>query len=54
MQLFSEVGNVQDAHLQPGKDRGYTYGSVLRDTAMFDNFDNIIFLPSAVLVAFPC
>ena len=54
MQLFSEVGSVQDAHLQPGRDRGYTYGSVLRDTAMFDNFDNIIFLPSAVLVAFPC
>ena len=54
MQLFSEVGSVQDAHLQPGKDRGFTYGSVLKDTAMFDISDNIIFLPLVILVAFPC
>ena len=43
VQLFSEVGSVQDAHLQPGKDRGYTYGSVLRNTAMFDNFDTLYY-----------
>lgn len=30
MQLFSEVGNVQDCHLQPqeGRGGGYTYGLV--------------------------
>lgn len=30
VQLFSEVGNVQDAHLQAGKSRGFTFGSVLK------------------------
>lgn len=52
MQLFSEVGSVQDAHLQPGKDRGYTYGSVLRDTAMFYHFDNIIFFTFSCISCF--
>ncbi|XP_074619378.1 uncharacterized protein LOC141878360 [Acropora palmata] len=28
VQLFSEVGNVQDAHLQAGKSRGFTFGFV--------------------------
>ena len=27
--LFSEVGSVQDVHLQPQRDGSYTYGLVL-------------------------
>lgn len=28
VQLFSEVGSVQDIHLQPAKERGFTYGFI--------------------------
>lgn len=35
VQLFSEVGNVQDAHLQAGKSRGFTFGHLVEVLDMF-------------------
>ena len=29
MQVFGRVGNIQDVHVNPGKQSGHTYGSVL-------------------------
>ena len=40
MHLFSEVGSVQDVHLQPQRDGSYTYGLVLVCVLVINNIIN--------------